>query len=73
MLFALLIACSSPDAATETLQKSGYTDIVTDGWTPFACSEDDTFTTAFTATNPAGQKVEGVVCCGLLKSCTVRF
>lgn len=31
------------------------------------------FTTGFVATNPQGMRVEGVVCCGWLKSCTVRF
>lgn len=31
------------------------------------------FQTGFVAKNPAGKRVEGVVCCGVLKACTVRF
>lgn len=42
-------------------------------WAPLSCSNSDTYSTGFAATNPAGQPVSGVVCCGVLKSCTVRF
>lgn len=74
ILFIVILAgCgAAPDSSTKTLVKSGYTDIEITGWLPFSCG-DDTFSTGFTATNPQGQPVEGVVCCGILKACVVRF
>jgi len=72
-LGAFCLSCDSPDRATMTLRQAGYTDIRTTGWDPFSCGEDDMFTTGFTATNPRGDTVSGVVCCGLWKGCTVRF
>lgn len=68
-----LSACSASDASKDALQKQGFTDIVTTGWSPLSCGQDDFFSTGFTADNPNGQRVSGVVCCGLLKGCTVRF
>ena len=65
--------CTSPEASRETLRKGGYTDIVITGWDAFGCSDSDTFSTGFRARNPQNQAVEGVVCCGLLKRCTIRF
>lgn len=73
LLCLSLFACTSPGAAVSTLEKSGFTDIKTTGYRMLACSKDDTYTTGFTAKNPAGVEVSGVVCCGLFKSCTVRF
>lgn len=35
--------------------------------------EGDKYGKGFIATNPAGHQVEGIVCCGNWKSCTVRF
>ena len=43
------------------------------GYDAFSCSQDDTFHTGFVAKNPKGDTVKGTVCCGVLKSCTVRF
>lgn len=86
--FALLLVvliffvafCASNDgmqdeqAARRTLQASGFTAVEMTGWKPFTCGKGDTTSTGFKATNPAGQRVEGVVCCGLvMKACTVRF
>ena len=73
LVVLMLLACSAPDASREALVKAGYTDIETGGWTPMACSDSDTFTTTFRAKNPAGGQVEGVVCCGWMKRCTIRF
>lgn len=69
----LLSACTAEADTVRTLKASGYSNISTTGFEMFACGEHDNFSTGFTATNPAGQRVSGVVCCGLLKSCTVRF
>jgi len=70
-----LTACGSDEANTiRTLKASGYYNITITGWAPFECGKDDTFSTGFSAKNPAGQTVSGVVCCGLMfKGCTVRF
>ena len=74
MFITLIAACSTSDRSSETLKKAGYSDIETTGWAPLTCSNDDTYSTGFVATNPAGDKVDGVVCCGLLtKNCTIRF
>lgn len=39
------------------------------------CGRDDSalYSAGFTALNPVGRRVTGVVCCGLWKGCTVRF
>lgn len=75
-LLALLTAgCFTNESDTiRTLEASGYTDIQTTGYVPWTCGRDDTFHTGFAATNPAGRRVAGVVCCGAWgKGCTVRF
>ena len=70
---ALAAGCTASDRTAETLAKAGYTEIKTGGYAVMACSDSDTFHTKFTAKNPAGVKVSGVVCCGWIKDCTVRF
>ena len=74
-LFALsLSACSNSEDAYRALSNAGYTNITTKGYDWFACGQDDFYHTKFTATNPSGKQVNGVVCSGLLfKSATIRF
>lgn len=73
-LFLFLLAACTDEAATiSTLDQSGFTDIQTTGYSWFSCSDSDAFHTAFTAKNPLGKPVSGVVCCGWFKNCTVRF
>ena len=73
-LALLLLACSDVEATVRTLHAAGYSDVVIGRDYPwFACSKDDDYATAFTAKNPAGGAVSGVVCCGIIKSCTIRF
>lgn len=72
-LLAIASGCTAPKASSETLRRSGYTNIETGGYDFFSCGQDDAFATHFRAKNPQGVEVEGTVCCGLLKSCTVRF
>lgn len=69
----ILAACSNSDASRRALEQQGFTDIETTGWSPMSCSDDDTFSTGFKATNAQGQRVSGTVCCGWLKNCTVRW
>lgn len=71
---ALLGACTDEAATIRAVEAQGFTDVETTGWAPWSCSDDDFFETGFTATNPAGQRVSGAVCCGfIVKSCTVRW
>lgn len=72
----LLMGCSNADKTRQTLVASGFTQIETKGWSfmGMGCGKDDTYCTKFTAVNPLGMKVSGVVGCGLfVKGCTVRF
>lgn len=74
LIAILLTSCTNKDDAIDALDKSGYTNITTEGYGWFACSKDDFYSTKFTATNPNGKEVSGVVCNGILfKSSTIRF
>jgi hypothetical protein len=74
VLFSLVMcACTAEGASEEALGKAGFYDIQMTGYSFFGCSEDDTFKTGFRAKNVNGMEVEGVVCCGVLKDCTIRF
>jgi hypothetical protein len=68
-----LSGCTNPDNAKRVLEEQGYTQIEITGFEPFACDENDTFSTGFIAVNPFGKKVSGVVCSGFLKNSTIRF
>lgn len=68
-----LAGCTNAPSATRTLEKAGYTDVETTGYKVFGCGDDDDFHTGFRATNPRGERVEGVVCGGFLKGDTIRF
>lgn len=69
----ILIGCTDESRTIHTLQKQGFTEIQTTGYDMFACSDDDAYHTGFRAKNPQGQVVTGTVCCGVMKSCTVRW
>lgn len=66
-------ACTRSKDAKEILDAEGYTDIRTTGYAAFRCGRDDWSATGFSATSQAGSRVDGVVCCGMTKSCTVRI
>lgn len=70
---ALLVGCTNEADSQRALENLGFTDIRFTGYDAFACSEDDTYHTGFTAKNIKGGTVSGTVCCGIMKSCTVRF
>lgn len=70
---SMLCSCTDEDGTRRALEKQGFTDIRTEGYAFYACSDNDNYATKFTAKNPNGQTVSGVVCCGVLKSCTVRW
>lgn len=69
-----LAGCSQPEHAVKTLEAQGYTDVRTDGFAWFACSEDDTWQTKFYAKSSNGTPISGAVCTGLfLKGSTIRL
>lgn len=67
------MGCTDNSNSIRTLESHGFSNIRLTGYEPFACGERDTFSTGFVAMNPAGHHVTGTVCCGLIKSCTIRF
>ena len=75
VLLLLLSGCLIDAASTvRTLEDSGFSNVQITGYSWWVCGEHDTYHTGFVATNPAGRRVSGTVCCGwLTKGCTVRF
>lgn len=69
-----LSACTQPNDATRVLENSGYSNVKIEGYAWFACSDDDAFSTKFSATGPTGRPVSGAVCSGLfMKNSTIRL
>lgn len=66
-------ACTNDNGTMHALDSAGYTDIHIGGYSYFGCGSGDTYHTEFTAKNPAGKQVSGIVCCGITKLCTIRF
>jgi len=72
-LLGFVSGCTvSDDTALHTLQGAGYTDIRLGDMAIMACG-DDKLSKKFHARGPTGQAVEGVVCCGYVKNCTIRL
>lgn len=69
----LLSACSGEVTSETLLSDQGYTNIEIKGFNLLACSEDDVYRYNFTATNPNGKQVKGVVCSAPFKGYTIRF
>ena len=68
-----LCACTdNTSKVSGELAAYGFTNVETQGYDAFVCGKDDNFATKFTATNPQGNKVAGVLCSGLMKGSTVR-
>jgi len=71
---ALLSGCAAdPEHARRALEAQGLRDIQLGRYPWFQCGDSDSFNMAFTARSADGKPVEGAVCCGWLKSCTVRI
>lgn len=73
VLGPLLVACTDETRARQVLDEQGFEDVRFTGYVWAACSDDDATHTGFVAKNAKGKQVSGVVCCGWLKSCTVRW
>lgn len=76
ILSLFFIGCSSSndfDKGKEQLAQQGYTDIKNTGHKFFCCSDDDNYSTGFSAKNIKGEVVEGCFCSALGKGVTIRF
>lgn len=71
-LFYLWGVTGDSDQATKLLLEDGYEDITIGGGAVFGCGEGDWKRTTFKAKNQAGNYVQGIVCCGVAKGCTIR-
>lgn len=70
----LLAGCTdTSDKNVRLLESMGMTNVQLGGYAWFSCSEDDTFSTGFTATGVNGEQVTGALCGGFFKGTTVRF
>lgn len=69
----LLTSCSGASTSEILLEEQGYSNVEIQGFNVFACSQDDLYRYNFTATNPNGKTVKGVVCSAPLKGSTIRF
>jgi hypothetical protein len=69
----LILACTDDGRTRQTLESHGFRDIQITGFEPFDCGKHEDFATGFRAKNPHGIYVQGTVCCGWMKGCTVRF
>jgi hypothetical protein len=72
-LAALTLACTDERGSQRALEAHGFDNISLQGYAFWGCGERDSFKTRFRAKNVKGQWVTGVVCCGWMKDCTVRF
>lgn len=73
LLVLMLMGCTAPNRSKAAAEAAGFRDVKTEGYAWFSCGGDDEFATEFEGVNAQGDHVVGVVCCGLFKSCTVRF
>lgn len=73
IVLALLGCMTDNVEAKRILESEGYTNIKFTGYKCFACSDDDFYSTGFTATSIAGKQVNGTVCGGIMKGYTIRI
>jgi hypothetical protein len=69
-------ACDDESASLHALNAYGFRDVAFHGHAYSGCSKNESSAMDFTAKNPNGDAVSGVVCCGvglMAKGCTVRF
>lgn len=74
LLAVFLSGCAVSDSKSlETLSGFGLQDAGLGGFAPFSCGDDYSLSRQFEAVARDGHKVKGVVCCGWIKACTVKF
>jgi hypothetical protein len=78
LLALLLSACGGAgEDGQRAVEAMGFSNVRIGERSWNDCGRDDSYNSHFTAINPAGHRVSGVVCCGYGggcgKGCTVRF
>jgi len=73
LILTITASCTKPEETKTILTKQGYTNIQIGGYSLFACSKGDFYSTKFNATSANGSNVSGTVCSGIFKGSTVRF
>jgi hypothetical protein len=71
-----LSGCTSDndfEKGKKQLETQGYTDVRNTGYNMFCCSDDDDFSTGFTAKDKQGNIVKGCFCSAIGKGITIRF
>jgi prepilin-type N-terminal cleavage/methylation domain-containing protein len=63
---------NSNEKVIQLLEQEGYSNIVIEGYEPFAGSNDDFYKVGFSAVNSAGNTVHGVVTGDDFKGWTIR-
>lgn len=71
-VFGVLTAPTREDAEI-AVRSAGHKDVVIHDWLWIGCSKGDTLGWSFSAKNALDAPVSGIVCCGNLKACTVRY
>ena len=66
-------ACDHIDQSKAALDSAGVSGATITGHSLMGCGKEDMSSVNFKGTNANGKPVTGVVCCGLWKSCTVRW
>lgn len=78
ILFLVLAGCSKDsrkESANSTLRGHGFSDIRLAGTPWLSCGKKDSLWISymFEAKNPHGKQVSGMVCCGAMRGCIVKF
>lgn len=75
IISTLLAACGRVDNATAiaVAEANGLHDVKVGDYAMMDCGRGDEFRSHFTAKNAEGRPVQGTICCGWMKDCTVRY
>ena len=75
LIAALFTSCTNREGAIEALKDAGYKGpYKVGGYAIFGCSQDDFYSTNFSAFSPDSTRVvSGCVCQGLFKGKTIRL
>lgn len=73
LLLTLVAGCTDEPRSRRVLEEAGYSSIQITGYAFGECSDSDDYHTEFSAKGPTGKSVTGAVCCGIVKSCTIRI
>ena len=64
---------TDPDRMISAVENQGFSQVQIGSRAYLSCGQDDFIGYEFTAINPQSRRVSGVVCCGTMKGCTIRW